>query len=153
MLSNSSSVDGTYIFYCCNKQWRQRKRHQWHSEKHQEESYLRFVTWRKQSCCKVKMLSSYTSLLKKLSNFPNALTGTKFLLHQEEWYLRYVTCCMTKKKYLALFKALITVGLLFTWILQYRLSIPEKWKAKQLYKNFVRDFYIFRVIKKFVSTA
>ena len=60
---------------------------------------------------------------------------------------------MTKKKYLALFEALITVGLLFTWILQYRLSIPEKWKAKQLYKNFVRDFYIFRVIKKFVSTA
>ena len=60
---------------------------------------------------------------------------------------------MTNKKDFALFKALITVGLLFTWILQYRLSIPEKWKAKQLYKNFVRDFYIFRVIKKFVSTA
>ena len=36
------------------------------------------------------------------------------------------------KKYLDLFKALITVGLLFTWILQSRLSIPEKWKAKQL---------------------
>ena len=60
---------------------------------------------------------------------------------------------MTKKKYLALFKALITVGLLFTWILQYRLSIPEKWKAKQLYKNFVLDLYIFWVINKFVSTA
>ena len=37
-----------------------------------------------------------------------------------------------EKQYLDLFKALITVGLLFTWILQSRLSIPEKWKAKQL---------------------
>ena len=41
---------------------------------------LRFVTCRKQSCCKAKMLPSYTSLLKKLRNFPNALTGTMFLL-------------------------------------------------------------------------
>ena len=30
------------IFYCCNKQWRHRKRHRWH----QGEFYLRFVT-----CC------------------------------------------------------------------------------------------------------
>ena len=115
-----------------------------------------------QSCCKAKMLPNYTSLLKKFSNFPHALTGTIFLLlltnggigkAQEEWYLRYVTCCMTEKKYLALFKVLITVGLLFTWILQYRLSIPEKLKAKQLYKNFVLDLYVFWVINKFVSTA
>ena len=42
--------------------------------------YLRFVTCKKQSCCKAKMLPGYTSLLKKLSNFPNALTGTTFLL-------------------------------------------------------------------------
>ena len=48
--------------------------------KHQEKSYLRFVTCRKQSCCKAKMLPSYTSLLKKFSNFSNALTGTIFLL-------------------------------------------------------------------------
>ena len=60
---------------------------------------------------------------------------------------------MTEKKYLALFKVLITVGLLFTWILQYRLSIPEKLKAKQLYKNFVLDLYIFWVINKFVYSA
>ena len=42
---------------------------------------------------------------------------------------------MTKKKYLDLFKALITIGLLFTLILQSRRSIPEKLKAKQVYKN------------------
>ena len=42
---------------------------------------------------------------------------------------------MTKKKYLDLFKALITVGLLFTWTLQSRHSIPEKLKADQLYNN------------------
>ena len=42
--------------------------------------YLRFVTCKKQSCCKAKMLPGYTSLLKKLGNFPNALTGTIFLL-------------------------------------------------------------------------
>ena len=42
--------------------------------------YLRFVTCKKQSCCKAKMLPGYTSLLKKLSNFPNTLTGTIFLL-------------------------------------------------------------------------
>ena len=42
--------------------------------------YLRFVTCQKQSCCKAKMLPGYTSLLKKLSNFPNTLTGTIFLL-------------------------------------------------------------------------
>ena len=58
-----------------------------------------------------------------------------------------------EKKYLDLFKALITVGLLFTWILQSRLSIPEKWKAEQRKKKFVLDFYIFKVINKFVSTA
>ena len=60
----------------------------WHSEKHQEELYLRFrfffasygVTCKKESCCKAKMLPGYTSLLKKLSNFPNALTGIIFLL-------------------------------------------------------------------------
>ena len=40
------SVDGTYVFYCCNKQWRHQKRHRWHPERHQEELYLRFVT-----CC------------------------------------------------------------------------------------------------------
>ena len=54
--------------------------YRWHSEKHQEEIYLRIVTCEKQSCCKDKMLPGYTSLLKKLSNFPNALTGTIFLL-------------------------------------------------------------------------
>ena len=74
------SVDGTYIFYCCIKQWRYRERHRWHSERRQEELYLRFVTCKKQSCCKAKMLPGYTSLLKKLGNFPNALTGTIFLL-------------------------------------------------------------------------
>ena len=42
--------------------------------------YLRFVTCKKQSCCKAKMLPGYTSLIQKLSNFPNALTGTIFLL-------------------------------------------------------------------------
>ena len=39
-----------------------------------------FCNLQKTIVCKVKMLPSYTSLLKKLSNFPNALTGTKFLL-------------------------------------------------------------------------
>ena len=33
-----------------------------------------FCNLRKQSCCKDKMLRGYTSLLKKLSNFPNTLT-------------------------------------------------------------------------------
>ena len=42
--------------------------------------YLRFVTCQKQSCCKAKILPGYTSLIQKLSNFPNALTGTIFLL-------------------------------------------------------------------------
>ena len=70
------SVDGTYIFYCCIKQWRYR----WHSERHQEELCLRFVTCKKQSYCKAKMLPGYTSLIQKLSNFPNTLTGTIFLL-------------------------------------------------------------------------
>ena len=37
-------------------------------------SYLCFVTCKKQLCCKDKMLPGYTSLLKKLSNFPNTLT-------------------------------------------------------------------------------
>ena len=37
--------DGKYIFYCYNKQWRHRKRHRWHLERHQE-LYLRLVT-----CC------------------------------------------------------------------------------------------------------
>ena len=50
------------------------------SGRHQEELHLRFVTCRKQSCCKAKMLLSYTLLLEMLSNFPNALTGTIFLL-------------------------------------------------------------------------
>ena len=42
-----------------------------------------FCNLQKQSCCKAKLLPSYTSLLKKLSNFPNALTGTIFLLLYE----------------------------------------------------------------------
>ena len=46
MLAFFKSIDGTYIFYCCNKQWRHRKRH---PERHQEELYLRFVT-----CCVTK---------------------------------------------------------------------------------------------------
>ena len=47
ILSNFfKNVDGTYIFYCRNKQWRHRKRHRWHPERHLEELYLRFVT-----CC------------------------------------------------------------------------------------------------------
>ena len=46
MLSNFSKVFMAYMFYCCNKQWRHRKRHRWHPERHQEELYLRFVT-----CC------------------------------------------------------------------------------------------------------
>ena len=32
-----------------------------------------FCNLQKQSCCKAKMLPGYNSLLKKLSNFPNAL--------------------------------------------------------------------------------
>ena len=40
------SACGTYIFYCCNKQWRHPERHRWHPERHQEELYLRFAT-----CC------------------------------------------------------------------------------------------------------
>ena len=65
--------------------------------------------------------------------------------HQQEWYLRYVTCCVTKNKYFDLFKALITAGLLFTWIFTiiFRLLFPEKWKAKQLYKNFVFDRFLY----------
>ena len=39
------SVDCTNIFYCCNKQWRHWKGYRWHPEGHQEESYLRFVTY------------------------------------------------------------------------------------------------------------
>ena len=39
-----------------------------------------FCSCRKQSCCKAEMLPSYTSLLKKLSNFPQALTGTILLM-------------------------------------------------------------------------
>ena len=39
-----------------------------------------YVTCKKQSCCKAKMLPGITSLLKKLSNFLNALTGKIFLL-------------------------------------------------------------------------
>ena len=47
MLSNFSKVFMAHIsFYCSNKQWRHRKRHRWHPERHQEELYLRFVT-----CC------------------------------------------------------------------------------------------------------
>ena len=139
------SVDGTYIFYCCIKQWRYRERHRLHSERHQEELYLRFVTYKKQSYCKAKMLPGYSKFkqFSKRFDWNNIFTAINQRRHrerhqwhrerhQEEWYLRYVTCCMTEKKYLDLFKALITVGLLFTWILQSRLSIPEKWKAKQL---------------------
>ena len=37
-----------------------------------------FYSCRKQSCCKAEMLPSYTSLIKKLINFPQALTGTIF---------------------------------------------------------------------------
>ena len=39
------------------------------SGRHQEDLYLRFVTCRKQSSCKAKMLPSYTSLLKKFKQF------------------------------------------------------------------------------------
>ena len=39
-----------------------------------------FCSCRKQPCCKAEMLPSYTSLLKKLSNFPQALTGTILLM-------------------------------------------------------------------------
>ena len=80
------------------------------------------------------MLPGYTSLLKKLSNFPNTLTGTIIIL----FFLLYLpteasgkapetpgkaskrmafTICNLlddEKKYLDLFKALITAGLLFT---------------------------------------
>ena len=50
MLSNFSKVFMAHIsFYCSNKQWRHRKRHRWHPERHQEELYLRFVT-----CCVTK---------------------------------------------------------------------------------------------------
>ena len=80
MLSNFSKVLMAHIFYCCYKQWRHRKRHRWHLEWHQEELYLRLVTCKKQSCCQAKMLPDYTSLLKKLSNFSNALTEIIFLL-------------------------------------------------------------------------
>ena len=37
-----------------------------------------FYSRRKQSCCKAEMLLSYTSLIEKSSNFPQALTGTIF---------------------------------------------------------------------------
>ena len=37
-----------------------------------------FCNLQKESCGKAKMLPGYTSLLKKLSNFPHALTGTIF---------------------------------------------------------------------------
>ena len=39
-----------------------------------------FVTYKKQSYCKAKMLLGYTFLIQKLNNFPNALTGTIYLL-------------------------------------------------------------------------
>ena len=35
----------TNICYCCNKQRTHWKGHRWHQEGHQEESYLRFVTY------------------------------------------------------------------------------------------------------------
>ena len=93
--------------------------------------YLRFVTCKKQSCCKAKMLPGYTSLLKKLSNFPNTLTGTIFLLlylpteasgkasvtpGKASKRMIFTICNLLydEKKYLDLFKALITAGLLFT---------------------------------------
>ena len=59
-----------------------------------------------------------------------------------------------KKKYLdfRLFKAIITVCLLFTWILRFRPLFPEKWKAKQLYKSLFLGFYIFWGFDTFVST-
>ena len=37
-----------------------------------------FCGCRKQSCCNAEMLPSYTSLIEKLSNFPQALTGAIF---------------------------------------------------------------------------
>ena len=53
-----------------------------------------------------------------------------------------MTCYVTEKKYLDfwLFKALITVCLLFTWILRFRPLFPEKWKAKQ---QFISRFLYF----------
>ena len=89
------------------------------------------------------MLPGYTSLFKKLSNFPNTLTGTIFLLlylptgasgkasvtpGKASKRMIFTICNLLhdEKKYLDLFKALITAGLLFTLILQSRLSIPEK---------------------------
>ena len=100
------------------------------------------------------MLPSYTSLIKKLRHFQKVLTVTIFYCyinqrrhrerhrwhrekHQEERYLRFVTFCVTEMKYLdfQLFKALITIGSLFSWILQFRQFLLEKWKAKQLYRT------------------
>ena len=80
MLSNFSKVSMTNISFTAVLNNGASEMYWWHSEKHQEEIYLRIVTCEKQSCCKDKMLPGYTSLLKKLSNFPNALTGTIFLL-------------------------------------------------------------------------
>ena len=39
-----------------------------------------FYNLQKTIYCKAKMSPGYTSLIQKLSNFPNALTGTIFLL-------------------------------------------------------------------------
>ena len=77
------------------------------------------------------MLPGYTSLFKKLSNFPNTLTGTIFLLlylptealgkasvtpGKASKRMIFMICNLLydEKKYLDLFKALITAGLLFT---------------------------------------
>ena len=77
------------------------------------------------------MLPGHTSLLKKLSNFPNALTGTIFFLLYEPTEasgkasktpgkasrrMIFTICNLLydEKNYLNLFKALLTVVLLFT---------------------------------------
>ena len=77
------------------------------------------------------MLPGYTSVIQKLSNFPNALTGTIFLLlylpteasgkasmtpgkASRRMIFAISNLLYNEKQYLDLFKALITVGLLFT---------------------------------------
>ena len=48
------------------------------SERHREELNLRFVVAENNRVVKAGMLPSYTSLIEKFSNFPEALTGTIF---------------------------------------------------------------------------
>ena len=113
------------------------------------------------------MLPSYTSLIKKLQKFSKALTVMFNIFychinqrrhqerhpwhrkrHQEEWYLHFVTSYVTKKKKLLdfrLFKALITVGLPFTWILQHRL-FPAKMKSWSTLQKCRSGFYILWVL-------